>query len=405
MNLGSSIKVAFKALGKNKFRSFLTMLGIIIGVAAVIAMQAIGSGSSSDINTRISSLGSNLIMVTPAASKQSGVRLESGSAAGLKKADADILLQDAPSVAAVSPMVRTSVQLKYGNENWRSNVTGVYPDYFTIRGYEVGTGAVFTEEDEHALAKVCVIGKTVSDNLFGPQVNPVGKTIRVGTIPFLVTGLLKTKGSGFGQDQDDIVVAPFSTVQRRMLGTDNIQQIYLSAQSEDLVNACVGEITQIMRTRHRIPDGAADDFTIGTQSQVRETLNAVLGTITILLASIAAISLLVGGIGIMNIMLVSVTERTREIGIRMAVGATGFDVQFQLLIEAIVLSVLGGIAGITIGVGASLFISKVVGWTTLISPQSILLSFVVSTLIGVFFGWYPARKAANLNPIDALRYE
>jgi putative ABC transport system permease protein len=220
-----------------------------------------------------------------------------------------------------------------------------------------------------------------------------------------VTGVLKSKGSNFGQDQDDVVIAPFSTVQRRMLGTVNIQQIFLSARSEDQVNECVEEITQILRTQHRIQEGTEDDFSIGTQSQVRETLNAVLGTITILLASIAAISLLVGGIGIMNIMLVSVTERTREIGIRMAVGATGFDVQFQLLIEAVVLSLLGGISGILLGVGASLFISSVVGWATLISPQSIILSFVVSTLIGVFFGWYPARKAANLNPIDALRYE
>jgi putative ABC transport system permease protein len=381
------------------------MLGIIIGVGAVITMQAIGSGSSADINTRISSLGSNLIMVTPSASRQSGVHLESGTSTLLRKADADMILQQSTTVAEVSPVVRMSMQLKYGNLNWRSSVSGVYPQYFTIRGYEVALGSAFTEEDERALAKVCVVGKTVVANLFGAAANPIGKTIRIGTIPFLVTGVLKSKGSNFGQDQDDIVVAPFSTVQRRMLSTQNIQQIFLSARSEDLVNDCVEEITQILRERHRIQPGAEDDFTIGTQSQVRETLNAVLGTITILLASIAAISLLVGGIGIMNIMLVSVTERTREIGIRMAVGATSFDVQFQLLIEAVVLSLLGGITGILLGVGASLFISQVVGWATLIEPQSIILSFVVSTLIGVFFGWYPARKAANLNPIDALRYE
>lgn len=405
MNISSNIRLSFKAIGKNKFRSFLTMLGIIIGVAAVIAMQAIGNGSSADINQRISSLGSNLVMVAPAPAKQGSVRLESGSAAVLRKRDADLLLREVPSISAISPVVRLSVQVKYGNANWRTSIVGVYPAYFTIRDYELEYGTLFTQEQERNLTKVCVIGKTVSDNLFGTGVSPVGKTIRVGTVPFLITGLLKSKGSGFGQDQDDIMIAPFSTVQRRMMGTDKIQQIFASAQSDEVVNDAVTEITVALRKQHRLKDADDNDFMIGTQSEIRQTLNQVLGTITILLASIAAISLLVGGIGIMNIMLVSVTERTREIGIRMAVGATATDVQFQMLVEAMALSVSGGVAGILIGVGTSLFISNVVGWTTIVSPQSIVISFVVSTLIGVFFGWYPSRKAANLNPIDALRYE
>lgn len=405
MNLENSIKVAFVALGKNRFRSFLTMLGIIIGVAAVIAMQAIGKGSSADINTRISSLGSNLIMISPAASVQGGVHLESGSATGLTKEDAESMSQELNSVGAVSPVVRTAMQLKFGNENWRSSVYGVYPAYFDIRGYEVALGATFSEEDDQNLSKMCVIGQTVATHLFGANVSPIGKTIRVGQIPFLVVGLLKSKGSSFGSDQDDLVIAPYSTVQSRILGNNYVQQIFVSARSEAEVNTCVTEITQLLRQKHGLQTDVADDFSIGTQSQIRETLGAVVNTITMLLASIAAISLLVGGIGIMNIMLVAVTERTREIGIRMAIGATGFDVQIQLLIEAAVLSLLGGTVGVLLGVGTSFFVSKVVGWTTLISVQSIVLSFVVSTLIGVFFGWYPARKAANLNPIDALRYE
>lgn len=405
MNIRSNIKLSFKALGKNRFRTFLTMLGIIIGVAAVIAMQAIGNGSSSDINKRISSLGSNLIMISPAAANTGGVRLESGSAAVLRKEDADILMTDAPDLQAVSPMVRQASQIKYGNENWRTNVVGAYADYFFIRDYELSYGTVFTNDEEKKLVKVCVVGKTVANNLFGENVNVVGKTIRIGTVPFLVTGLLKSKGSGFGQDQDDIIIAPFSTVQRRMLGTDKIQQIFASAVSETVVNSAVEQARTALRKKHKLQTSQPDDFSIGTQSEIRETLNQVIGTITVLLAVIAAISLVVGGIGVMNIMLVSVTERTREIGIRMAVGATPMDVQFQMLIEAMSLSLAGGIIGISLGVAASIIITSIAGWTTLISAQSIIISFVVSTFIGIFFGWYPARKAARLNPIDALRYE
>jgi putative ABC transport system permease protein len=330
--------------------------------------------------------------------------MESGSAVTLKKEDADILLKEAPSVISVSPFVRTTVQMKFGNRNWRSSISGVYIDYFVIRDMEIETGAIFTKDDEKKMAKVCVIGKTVATNLFG-DANPIGSTIRIGTIPFLIIGTLKSKGTGFGQDQDDIILAPYSTVQNRMIGSENIQQIYASAKSEDAVNSAVAEIETALRKRHKLLSTSSSDFTISTQLEVRETLNTVVNTITVLLSAVAAISLFVGGIGIMNIMLVSVTERTREIGIRMAVGATGIDVQFQLLLEAVVLSLLGGITGILLGVGISLLVSKFAGFSTIVSAQSIVVSFVVSTLIGIFFGWYPSRKAANLNPIDALRYE
>jgi putative ABC transport system permease protein len=405
MLIQSSVKVAFKALGKNRFRSFLTMLGIIIGVVSVIVMDAIGNGSSADINARISSLGTNLITISPVSARDKGVKMESGSGATLKKEDADILLSEVPSIDFVSPFVRTTTQMKFGNRNWRSSISGVYADYFKIKAMEIESGTIFTKDDEKKMAKVCVIGKTVAINLFA-DANPIGSTIRVGTIPFLIIGVLKSKGtSGMGEDQDNVILAPFSTVQNRMLGNDNIQQIYVSAKSEDVVGKAVTEIETALRNRHQLVQSAANDFTISTQLEVRETLNTVVNTITVLLSAVAAISLFVGGIGIMNIMLVSVTERTREIGIRMAVGATGIDVQFQLLLEAVVLSLLGGITGILMGLGTAYLVSNFGGFTTIVTLKSIIISFVVSTLIGVFFGWYPSRKAANLNPIDALRYE
>jgi putative ABC transport system permease protein len=406
MYIQSSIKVAFKALGKNRFRSFLTMLGIIIGVVSVIVMEAIGNGSSADINTRISSLGTNLITISPVSARSMGVSQESGTAPTLKKEDADILMSEVSSITAVSPFVRTTKQMKFGNQNWRSNISGVYPEYFAIRDMEIESGTIFTKADEKKLAKVCIIGKTVQNNLFPGSQNPIGSTIRIGTTPFLIIGTLKSKGtSGGGQDQDDIVLAPYSTVQNRMLGSDNIQQIYVSAESEDVVNTAVSEIQKSLRIRHQLLPSAPNDFTISTQLDIRETLNTVVNTITILLSAVAAISLFVGGIGIMNIMLVSVTERTREIGIRMAVGATGFDVQFQLLLEAVVLSLIGGVSGIALGLTTSYLVMRFAGFTSIVTVQSIIISFIVSTLIGIFFGWYPSRKAANLNPIDALRYE
>lgn len=406
MFIRSSIKIAFKALGKNRFRSFLTMLGIIIGVVSVIIMEAIGNGSSADINARISSLGTNLITISPISPKDRQVKMESSTGTALTKEDADLILIEVPSVNSVSPLVRTTAQMKFGNRNWRSSISGVYSDYFAIRDMEIESGSIFTSDDEKRMSKVCVIGKTVASNLFAENIDPVGSTIRIGTIPFLIIGVLKSKGSsGFGQDQDDIIVAPYSTVQNRMLGIENIQQIYVSAESENVVNATVVEIENSLRKKHKLQPGTENDFSISTQLEIRETLNTVIGTITILLSAVAAISLFVGGIGIMNIMLVSVTERTREIGIRMAVGATGIDVQVQLLLEAVVLSLLGGISGILLGLSISFLISKFAGFTTIVSLRSVVVSFVVSTLIGIFFGWYPSRKAAHLNPIDALRYE
>jgi putative ABC transport system permease protein len=406
MLIQSSVKVAFKALGKNRFRSFLTMLGIIIGVVSVIVMEAIGNGSSQDVNTRISSLGTNLITISPVSARTFGVSQESGTAPTLTKEDADILTSQVSSITAVSPYVRTTQQMKFGNQNWRSTISGVYPEYFAIRSLELDDGTIFTKADEKKLAKVCLIGKTVQKNLFPSTQNPIGSTIRVGTIPFLIIGTIKSKGtSGGGQDQDDIVIAPYSTVQNRMLGSTNIQQIYVSAESEDVVNSAVSDIEKALRNKHQLLTSSPNDFTISTQLDLRETLNTVVNTITVLLSAVAAISLLVGGIGIMNIMLVSVTERTREIGTRMAVGATGFDVQFQLLLEAVVLSLIGGISGIILGLTTSYLVMKFGGFTSIVTVQSIIISFVVSTLIGIFFGWYPSRKAANLNPIDALRYE
>ncbi len=406
MYIKSSVKVAFKALGKNRFRSFLTMLGIIIGVVSVIVMEAIGNGSSADVNARISSLGTNLITISPVSARTMGVSQESGTAPTLKIEDADILMSEVSSITAVSPYVRTTVQMKFGNQNARSTISGVYPEYFAIRDLEIEDGTIFTKADEKKFAKVCIIGKTVQKNLFPGNQNPIGSTIRVGKTPFLIIGTLKSKGtSGGGQDQDDIVLAPYGTVQNRMLGSETIQQIYVSAESEDLVNTAVSEIEKALRNRHQLLPSAPNDFTISTQLDLRQTLNTVVDTITLLLSAVAAISLIVGGIGIMNIMLVSVTERTREIGTRMAVGATGFDVQFQLLLEAVVLSLIGGITGIVLGLTTSYLIMKFGGFTTIVTVKSLIISFVVSTLIGIFFGWYPSRKAANLNPIDALRYE
>lgn len=382
------------------------MLGIIIGVVSVIVMQAIGKGSSEDVNTRISSLGTNLITISPLSARTGGVAQESGTAPTLKKADVDIIIKEVKNITAISPLVRTTAQMKFGNKNWRSSITGVYPEFFTIRDYEIDNGINFTAENERTLDKVCVIGKTVQNNLFDAGQNPIGATIRVGTIPYLVIGTLKSKGvGGPGQDLDDIILAPYSTVQDRMIGNENIQQIYVSAVSEDKVNDVVSDIQKALRKRHQLQPSAQNDFNINTQLQIRETLNTVVGTITVLLSAVAAISLLVGGIGIMNIMLVSVTERTREIGIRMAVGATGINVQFQLLLEAVVLSLTGGVTGILLGLASCWAVSKFAHLSTIISVQSILISFIVSTLIGIFFGWYPSRKAANLNPIDALRYE
>ncbi len=398
--------IALRSLARNKLRTILTMLGIIIGVAAVIAMLAVGQGARAAVESSIASLGSNVIIVFPGALNQSGVHLEAGSVSRFTESDADFIRRGADAVKYITPMVRTGVQLKAGNQNWRTNVYGVYPEYLQIRLWPVVSGVPFTTSDERGATKVCVIGKTVSDNLFGEGVDPVGRTIRVKNEPFKVIGILESKGqNALGQDQDDIVIAPYSTILHKVLGGIYAQTFFASAVSEAAIPEASAEIEQILRQHERIPEGTPSDFTIRTQTDIAQAATSTSQTLTVLLASIAAISLLVGGIGIMNIMLVSVTERTREIGIRLAVGALGRDILLQFLVEALAISVIGGLLGVTFGVGTSTFLATTQGWAVQISPVSIVVAFGFSAATGIFFGWYPARKAAGLNPIDALRYE
>jgi putative ABC transport system permease protein len=406
MKLKNQLKAALRSLAKNKMRTFLTMLGIIIGVGSVIAMLAIGQGSKESIQKQIAGLGTNLLTVYPSASMTGGVRLEAGSSIKLTIDDYKSLSSRCPAIMYSTPTVRTSGQLIAGSQNWRTSVWGVYPDYFNIRNLDLEKGAVFTMMDDRTASKVCVIGQTVNKYLFGEGQDPTGRMIRINKIPFQVIGLIVTKGqNAFGQDQDDIVIAPFNTVQVRMLTVQNIQSIMASATTEKMIPEATDEITQVLKERHRLGPSEDPDFTIRTQADIASTATATAGILTALLASIASISLLVGGIGIMNIMLVSVTERTREIGIRMGVGARGRDVLLQFLIEALMISLIGGFLGAGLGIAASGIIAKLMSWPVTITIQSIVLSFLFSTAIGIFFGWYPARKAASLNPIDALRYE
>lgn len=382
------------------------MLGIIIGVSAVIAMQSIGKGTEADINSRITSLGTNLIMISPAATKTQGVSMIAGSQQSLKISDIDIIKQFCRSVKYISPVIRSTAQLKYSSNNWRSDIMGVSSDYLSIRNLKLIAGAPFTEDDIKTSAKVCYIGKTIKTKLFTGNENLLGKIMRIGSVPYTVIGILKEKGqSGFGQDQDDIVIAPYSSVQNRITGSIYLQQIYVSAKNDNAVKSAVNEITYCLRFSHHLSQNEADDFSINTQSEIMETAAGISGAITLLLAGIAAISLLVGGIGIMNIMFVSVTERTKEIGIRLAIGATSFDVLKQFLLEAVVLTLTAGFIGIATGILSSKLIVAIAGIETIITSSSIIISFFVCSLIGIFFGWYPARKAAHLNPIDALRYE
>ncbi|MGZ3861669.1 MAG: ABC transporter permease [Bacteroidia bacterium] len=400
------IKVAYRSMSKNKLRTFLTMLGIIIGVASVIAMLAIGEGSRQNIQASVASLGTNSIMVFPGAISHGGVRMEAGSSVSLKREDAEALAERCELLQAVTPVVNKGAQIVAGSSNWKTLVVGVFPSYFEIRNLAIASGICFTQADDRAAAKVCLVGQTVITNLFGEGVDPIGNFIRINSIPFKIVGTIEKKGQNtFGQDQDDIIIAPFSTVQKRMLSTTNVNQILASGVSEDLIEDAKDEITQLLRERHKLGSDEEDDFTVRSQSDISNIFGAISKVLTILLASIASISLLVGGIGIMNIMLVSVTERTREIGIRMAVGAKGRDVLIQFMIESIFISFLGGLIGITLGVVISGMVAKFGGWPIVVTPASILLSFLFSTAVGVFFGWYPARKAANLNPIEALRYE
>lgn len=406
MNGTNLFKIALRALANNKLRAFLTMLGIIIGVASVIAMLAIGQGSKKSIQQQISEMGSNMIMIHPGAEMRGGVRQDPSAMQTLKLENYEKLSEECTYLSGISPNVSSSGQLVAGANNYPSSVSGVSMDYLTIRQLTVEQGEMFTENDIRTAAKVCVIGKTIVDNLFLDGSDPIGKVIRCNQIPFRVIGVLKSKGyNSMGMDQDDVVLAPYSTVMKRLLAQTYLSGIFASALTEDMTDEAVDEITTILRREHKLKETDDDDFTIRTQQELSSMLNTTTDLMTTLLACIAGISLVVGGIGIMNIMYVSVTERTREIGLRMSVGARGVDILSQFLIEAILISITGGLIGVIIGCGASFMIKTIAHWPVFIQPWSVLLSFLVCTVTGVFFGWYPAKKAADLDPIDALRYE
>lgn len=406
MNGTNLFKIALRALANNKLRAFLTMLGIIIGVASVIAMLAIGQGSKKSIQQQISEMGSNMIMIHPGAEMRGGVRQDPSAMQTLKLENYEKLSEECTYLSGISPNVSSSGQLVAGANNYPSSVSGVSMDYLTIRQLTVEQGEMFTENDIRTSAKVCVIGKTIVDNLFPDGSDPIGKVIRCNQIPFRVIGVLKSKGyNSMGMDQDDVVLAPYSTVMKRLLAQTYLSGIFASALTEEMTEEAVDEITTILRREHKLKETDADDFTIRTQQELSSMLNTTTDLMTTLLACIADISLVVGGIGIMNIMYVSVTERTREIGLRMSVGARGVDILSQFLIEAILISITGGLIGVIIGCGASFMIKAIAHWPVFIQPWSVLLSFLVCTVTGVFFGWYPAKKAADLDPIDALRYE
>ena len=406
MNGTNLFKIALRALSNNKLRAFLTMLGIIIGVASVITMLAIGQGSKRSIQAQISEMGSNMIMIHPGGDRRGGVRRDASEMQTLTLEDYDKLVDECIYLSGISPNVSSSGQLVSGNNNYPSSVSGVGTDYLDIRQLTVEDGEMFTEADVRSSAKVCVIGKTIVENLFPDGSNPIGKIIRFNQVPFQVIGVLKAKGyNSMGMDQDDIVLAPYSTVMKRLLAVTYLQGIFASALSEDMTDYAIDEISEILRKQHKLKPTDEDDFTIRSQQELSSMLNSTTDLMTTLLACIAGISLIVGGIGIMNIMYVSVTERTREIGLRMSVGARGIDILAQFLIEAILISITGGIIGVLIGCGASVAVKSIAHWPIYIQPWSVFLSFAVCTVTGVFFGWYPAKKAADLDPIEAIRYE
>ena len=412
MSLANLFKIALRAIAANKLRSFLTMLGIIIGVASVITMLAIGQGSKRSIQKQISEMGSNMIMIMPGQDMRGGVRRDADEMETLKLADYYALKDQCQYLSAVSPVVNSSGQFISGNNNTPSTIYGVNGDYLKIRQLSIEDGEMFTGEDIKSSAKVCVVGKTVVDNLFPDGADPVGKVIRFNTIPFRIVGVLKSKGyNSMGMDQDDLVLAPYSAVMKRILAVTYLQSINCSAVTEGLTDKATEEITKVLRAQHKLKDatdeheGDEDDFNIRSQEELASMMNSTTDLMTILLACIAGISLVVGGIGIMNIMYVSVTERTREIGLRMSVGARGIDILSQFLIESILLSVTGGVIGVLIGLGATYGVNIFAKWPVFIQPWSVLLSFFVCTATGVFFGWYPAKKAAMLDPIEAIRYE
>ena len=406
MNTTNLLKIAFRALANNKLRGFLTMLGIIIGVASVITMLAIGQGSKRSIQAQISEMGSNMIMIQPGADMRGGVRQDASAMETLKLQDYEDIVNETRYVSATSPSVNSSGQVIYGANNAPTTVYGISPDYMEIRRYEVEDGDMFSDQDVQTAAKVCVIGKTVVDNLFPGGENPVGKVIRFQKLPFRVVGVLKSKGyNSMGMDQDDLILAPYTTIQKKILAITHLQGITCSALKEEYTDQAIDEISEILRRNHRLRETDDDDFTIRSMQELSTMLTSTTDIMTTLLAAVAGISLLVGGIGIMNIMYVSVTERTREIGLRMSIGAKGMDILAQFLIESILISVTGGLIGVLFGVGAALIVNVVAHFPIYIQLWSVLLSFVVCTVTGVFFGWYPAKKAAQLDPIEAIRYE
>ena len=407
MNIANLFKIALRAIAANKLRSFLTMLGIIIGVASVIAMLAIGQGSKKSIQANIAEMGSNMIMIRPGQDKgPGGAQQDASDMQTLKLKDYETLREQSKYLAAISPNVNASGQFINGNNNTPSTMYGISPDYLLIRQQKVKDGEMFTDEDVKTSAKVCVIGKTVADNLFTNGEDPIGKVIRYNKIPFRIVGVLESKGyNSFGMDQDDVVFAPYTTVMKRILSVTYLQGINASAITEDMTDLAIEDVTNILRENHKLKGADEDNFTIRSQQEMAEMMNSTSDTMTVLLLVVACISLVVGGIGIMNIMYVSVTERTKEIGLRMSVGARGIDILNQFLIESVLLSVTGGLIGVLCGIGAAVGINVFAHWPIQIQPWSVLLSFVVCSATGIFFGWYPAKKAASLDPIEAIRYE
>jgi len=406
MNYSNLIKIAWSALMRNKFRSFLTMLGIIIGVASVIAMLAIGQGSKKSIQDEMSGMGTNLIFAMPGSEQRGGVRMGNSNAQNMKLSDVEAIAKECSAISAVSPEVRASGQVVYGNQNWPTSVYGANEYFFPIRKFTIADGRCFSEKEISSFAKVCLIGQTVKENLFADGSDPIGQTIRFNNIPLKIIGVVAEKGeNGMGDDQDDMLVAPYTTVQKRILAIPHIQSIFASAVSEEKNDEAIAQLTATLRRTHKIKDGDEDDFRVMSQSQLVQTFSSISNILTVLLGAISGISLLVGGIGIMNIMYVSVTERTREIGLRMSIGGKGKFILMQFLFESTMLSVFGGIIGILLGYFSCMVISSIMSWPVVITTQSVVLAFVVCAAIGIFFGWYPARKAAALNPIDALRYE
>lgn len=401
--LASSIVMAFQSLIGNKMRAMLTMLGIIIGVGSVITLTAIGQGASKAVTDRISSMGTNMIQIDQGPSNFGGISSGSGGGNHVTEKDADAL-RHSPLLSAVAPWVDTRGQVLASGANWSTRIGGTTPDCLKIRNYVVETGMPFTDEDAGSGKKVCILGKTVVTNLFGENIIPIGATIRIKQVPFTVIGVLKEKGSNsYGQDQDDIIIGPFATIQKKLMGTTRLDDIFASAVNENATQAAIAEVTRIMREQHHLLPENDNDFRVRSQVEMAATAQQSTDTLSLLLRSAAIIALLVGGIGIMNIMLVSVTERTREIGIRKSIGAKSFNILFQFLTEALTLSLIGGIIGVFGGFLASYIVSNQNGWTLIISPSAVVLAFSAATLVGLFFGWYPAYKAAKLNPIEALR--